>query len=162
TIAPYSMRGRAQPNVAAPRSWEEIEDRESLRHLRFDEVLARFQADGDLLAGLDPPISQAGASRPDPLSVYRSMRDPARTPEPVPAHPPTPGPGNRYVVQEHHARRLHWDVRLERDGVLVSWAVPKGPPTDTKENRLAVHTEDHPLEYLDFHGSIPKGEYGAG
>ncbi|WP_411156811.1 ATP-dependent DNA ligase [Nocardia cyriacigeorgica] len=162
TIAPYSMRGRAQPNVAAPRSWEEIEDRESLRHLRFDEVLARFQDEGDLLAGLDPPISQAGSQRPDPLSVYRSMRDPSRTPEPVPAHPPTPGPGNRYVIQEHHARRLHWDVRLERDGVLVSWAVPKGPPTDTKENRLAVHTEDHPLEYLDFHGSIPKGEYGAG
>ncbi|MBF6456397.1 ATP-dependent DNA ligase [Nocardia cyriacigeorgica] len=162
TIAPYSMRGRTQPNVAAPRSWAEIEDRESLRHLRFDEVLARFQDDGDLLAGLDPPISQAGAARQDPLAVYRSMRDPARTPEPVPAHPPTPGPGNRYVIQEHHARRLHWDVRLERDGVLVSWAVPKGPPTDTKENRLAVHTEDHPLEYLDFHGSIPKGEYGAG
>ncbi|MBR7551515.1 ATP-dependent DNA ligase, partial [Mycobacterium tuberculosis] len=83
----------------------------------------------------------------DALAKYRSMRDPARTPEPVPAEPPSPGADNRFVVQEHHARRLHWDVRLERDGVLASWAVPKGPPTTPKQNRLAVHTEDHPLEY---------------
>ncbi|MFI9506134.1 ATP-dependent DNA ligase [Nocardia sp. NPDC052566] len=158
TIAPYSMRGRSEPNAAAPRSWAEIEDRKRLRQLRFDEVLARWRADGDLLAELDTPESTA----PDALAKYRSMRDPASTPEPVPAQRPTPGAGNRYVVQEHHARRLHWDVRLERDGVLVSWAVPKGPPTSSEQNRLAVHTEDHPLEYLEFHGAIPKGQYGAG
>lgn len=157
TIAPYSMRGRAQPNAAAPRRWDEIEKWKKLRHLRFDEVLARYRADGDLLAELDPPLDGS-----DALTKYRSMRDPARTPEPVPAATPQPGANNRYVVQEHHARRLHWDVRLERDGVLVSWAVPKGPPTSSEQNRLAVHTEDHPLEYLDFHGAIPKGEYGAG
>src|SRR5690606_15930985 len=98
----------------------------------------------------------------DALTKYRSMRDPARTPEPVPAAPPASGPGDRFVVQEHHARRLHWDVRLERDGVLVSWAVPKGPPTSPSQHRLAVRTEDHPLEYLTFHGTIPKGEYGGG
>lgn len=155
TIAPYSLRGRAQPNVAAPRTWDEIEDGKNLRQLRFDEVLARYEADGDLLAELDPPLS-------DSLAQYRSMRNPERTPEPVPPSPPRPETGDRYVVQEHHARRLHWDVRLERDGVLVSWAVPKGPPTSPQQNRLAVHTEDHPLEYLDFHGTIPKGEYGAG
>ncbi|WP_067795779.1 ATP-dependent DNA ligase [Nocardia beijingensis] len=162
TIAPYSMRGRAEPNVAAPRTWKEIENRKKLRHLRFDEVLARYRSDGDLLAGLDPSLAEDDSSAPDALTKYRSMRDPSRTPEPVPAEAPAPGANNRYVVQEHHARRLHWDVRLERDGVLVSWAVPKGPPTSPDQNRLAVHTEDHPMEYLDFHGAIPKGEYGGG
>ncbi|GAB2654941.1 ATP-dependent DNA ligase [Nocardia goodfellowii] len=159
TIAPYSLRGRAEPTAAAPRDWEEIENRKKLRHLRFDEVLARWRDDGDLLAELDPPLE---ASKNDALTKYRSMRDPERTPEPVPVSPPKATEGNRFVVQEHHARRLHWDVRLERDGVLASWAVPKGPPTTSEQNRLAVHTEDHPLEYLHFHGAIPKGQYGAG
>ena len=104
----------------------------------------------------------------DPLAEYRGKRDPARTTEPVPAAgtvPPTAGDtaaGGIFVVQEHHARRLHWDFRLERDGVLVSWALPKGVPGDPAVNHLAVRTEDHPLEYAGFAGQIPRGEYGAG
>lgn len=113
----------------------------------------------------------------DRLADYRRKRDAARTPEPVrpgSGDLPTAGSadgggtdGSRgtagiFVVQEHHARRLHWDFRLERGGVLVSWALPKGVPDDPAVNHLAVRTEDHPLEYARFHGEIPKGEYGAG
>src|SRR5437667_12487466 len=114
----------------------------------------------------------------DSLDAYRGKRNRGRTPEPIP-DPPEPGtpepgtpeaggpaPGDErdkvFVVQEHHARRLHWDFRLERDGVLVSWAVPKGVPDDPGVNHLAVHTEDHPLEYGSFEGEIPRGQYGAG
>ncbi|AQT81584.1 ATP-dependent DNA ligase [Mycolicibacterium litorale] len=156
TIAPYSLRGREQPTVAAPRTWEEIGDPE-LRHLEYHEVLARVAEQGDLLAGLDDDVP-----RFDRLSTYRSMRDSAKTPEPVPAAKPAVGENNTFVIQEHHARRLHYDFRLERDGVLVSWAVPKNLPDTPAVNHLAVHTEDHPLEYATFSGEIPKGEYGGG
>ena len=158
TIAPYSMRGREQPTVAAPRTWDELADSD-LRQLRFDEVLMRVERDGDLLADLD-----ADAPVADKLTTYRRMRDSGRTPEPVPDESPATGDdsGDRFVIQEHHARRLHYDFRLERDGVLVSWAVPKNLPETTSVNHLAVHTEDHPLEYATFEGEIPKGEYGGG
>ena len=156
TIAPYSLRGREHPTVAAPRTWDEIED-PKLRHLRFDEVLKRIAKDGDLLEPLDVAVPDA-----DKLTKYRSMRDASKTPEPVPKSKPKTGKDNRFVIQEHHARRLHYDLRLERDGVLVSWAVPKNLPATPSVNHLAVHTEDHPLEYLAFQGTIPKGEYGAG
>ena len=85
-----------------------------------------------------------------------------KTPEPVPKSKPATGNDDTFVIQEHHARRLHYDFRLERDGVLVSWAVPKNLPDTPSVNHLAVHTEDHPLEYGTFEGSIPKGEYGGG
>jgi len=100
----------------------------------------------------------------DKLQPYRDKRDPARTPEPIPEHTTQTGQdgAGSFVVQEHHARRLHWDFRLERDGVLVSWALPKGVPHDPAVNHLAVHTEDHPLEYASFEGTIPRGEYGGG
>ncbi len=156
TIAPYSLRGREHPTVAAPRSWEELDD-PALRQLRYDEVLARVARDGDLLAPLDADLPGR-----DRLSKYRSMRDASKTPEPVPKAKPATGQDNTFVIQEHHARRLHYDFRLERDGVLVSWAVPKNLPETTSVNHLAVHTEDHPLEYGSFEGVIPKGEYGAG
>jgi bifunctional non-homologous end joining protein LigD len=102
------------------------------------------------------------------LAEYEAKRDFRATPEPgptdsVPAAPKAArGAPLRFVVQEHHARALHWDLRLERDGVLASWAVPKGIPADPKRNHLAVQTEDHPIEYLTFAGEIPAGEYGGG
>jgi bifunctional non-homologous end joining protein LigD len=98
----------------------------------------------------------------DRLDDYRRKRDPARTPEPIPRSRPAPTTATRFVIQQHHARSLHWDVRLEHDGVLVSFAVPRGLPRDRHRNHLAKHTEDHPLEYLDFAGEIPAGEYGGG
>src|SRR5215204_1372678 len=97
----------------------------------------------------------------DRLATYRSKRSADATPEPM-GEQTAASDGRRFVVQEHHATRLHWDLRLERDGVAVSWAIPNGLPEVPKDNRLAVHTEDHPLEYLEFEGDIPKGEYGAG
>jgi len=105
---------------------------------------------------------RAKTKTPEQLEEYRAKRDSAKTPEPRGAAPAAAGNGNRFVVHEHHARRLHWDLRLEHNGVLLSFALPRGVPRDPNENRLAVHTEDHPIEYLDFHGTIPKGEYGAG
>ena len=99
----------------------------------------------------------------DRLGSYRGKRDFAQTAEPAGEAAAKPaGEEPRFVVQEHHATRLHWDLRLEHDGVLASWAIPNGIPPDPSENRLAVRTEDHPLQYLEFEGEIPKGEYGAG
>ncbi|MCW2675433.1 MAG: polymerase LigD, ligase domain protein [Modestobacter sp.] len=118
-----------------------------------------------------PPLDTSGPA--DPLATYRARRDPDRTAEPVPpeGRPLPAGDGDTFVVHEHHTprggapgavERVHWDLRLERDGVLKSWAVPKGPPTEPGHNRLAVPTEDHPLEYASFSGTIAAGEYGGG
>ena len=102
------------------------------------------------------------APKRQPLAEYAAKRDFAATPEPSATAAASPAAAPRFVVQEHHATRLHWDLRLERDGVLVSFAVPNALPVEPGRNHLAVHTEDHPLRYLDFHGEIPEGSYGAG
>ncbi|GAB3270841.1 multifunctional non-homologous end joining DNA repair protein LigD [Arthrobacter pigmenti] len=191
TITPYSLRGRLHPMVAAPRTWGELAS-DDLQNLDYKQVLDRMETSGDPLSALSagrlgntvqdaeaavqqgrrranvpegekPEEEKSEAARTyDRLTTYRSMRDPEKTPEPVPDEVARAEAGRTFVIQEHHARRLHWDFRLERDGVLVSWALPKGVPTDVNKNHLAVHTEDHPIEYGSFEGTIPKGEYGGG
>jgi bifunctional non-homologous end joining protein LigD len=175
TVSPYSLRGRPHPMVATPRTWDELAE-PGFAHLDLHEVMERVASTPDgpaALAASFPSQPLAAPSRADEnadvpardrLALYRSKRDASKTPEPVPAttRASENGAPPIYVIQEHHARRLHWDFRLEHDGVLVSWALPKGVPTDWHQNHLAVPTEDHPIEYATFAGSIPAGEYGAG
>lgn len=204
TIVPYSLRGRAIPTVAAPRTWRELSSA-SLEHLDYRAVMKRVKTGKDHFAPISerhlPPHGEdekddggahgsgsgTGRSRERVVTVenrlakYVGMRDPDKTPEPFPSSSgasatpqsagsssaqPKPGdpppPGGIFVIQEHHARRYHLDLRLEHNGVLASWALPRGIPETSDRNNLAVHTEDHPMEYANFAGVIPKGEYGAG
>ncbi|WP_246527770.1 ATP-dependent DNA ligase [Pseudarthrobacter albicanus] len=191
TIVPYSLRGRLKPMVAAPRTWRELSSA-SLHQLDYREVMTRVKAGKDPFAAISggarhgghPETGAAGSASSgreghdvggegqggdeDPrLERYHSKRDAAATPEPFTAERHSSAadagtPREKFVIQEHHARRLHHDFRLERDGVLVSWALPRGVPTSGSQNHLAVQTEDHPMDYADFEGTIPKGQYGAG
>ena len=178
TIAPYSLRGRTHPTVAAPRTWAELAAAH-LQQLDYTDVMRRVTGGSDPLARLYPDASldkitvQAEERRrasvslasEDRLATYRAKRDAAHTPEPIPGPShlePRRGGEPAFVVHEHHARRLHWDLRVEHDGVLACWALPRGIPTSSAHNHLAVHTEDHPIEYLGFEGTIPAGHYGAG
>lgn len=176
-VAAYSLRGSPGATVSMPLTWEEMEHLEDPRvhniHTARDTVLQRgdpWESMGAYAVRLhtdrEAPKKKrdVGTSRthktPEQLSEYEKKRSFDRTPEPGPEL--EVGDGNAFVVHRHHASRLHYDLRLERDGALRSWAIPRGLPPRPGVKRLAVNVEDHPLEYLTFEGEIPKGEYGAG
>jgi bifunctional non-homologous end joining protein LigD len=189
--AAYSLRPEAGATVSTPLLWEEVDTGVTPQDFRIDNVWERFGKLGDLFEGvrtspqeLGPALEAVGlspekavkprgstrrtseeviaASKDPDLGEYLRKRTfgPEGTTEPAPSG--TAGEGNSFVIHKHRATRLHYDVRLERDGALPSWAVPRGLPTQPGDKRLAVRTEDHPLEYGSFEGSIPEGHYGAG
>jgi len=182
TVAVYSLRAkRHRPYVSMPIEWDELQraldakDAESLYFLPAPAI-ARLETVGDLFAPvltleqrLPDAFSQGlkaeRARRPKTLDTYADKRHFDRTPEPRPAPVPRrsrQGGRRRFVIQKHEASHLHFDLRLESQDVLRSWSVPKGMPYALGERRLAVATEDHPLEYLTFEGIIPAGQYGGG
>ncbi len=172
--AVYSVRPEPGATVSTPLTWEEVEAGDvHPRDFTIRTIHDRLRETGDLFRGvLDAPVdvraaleamgvpAEAPPSARERLRTYSTMRDFAATPEPPPE--PVPGSGDTFVIQKHNATRLHYDLRLEHEGVLVSWAVPKGLPLVPGEKRLAVHTEDHPLDYGSFEGWIPEGQYGGG
>ncbi len=176
-VAAYSVRGLPGGTVSTPLHWEELEKVASPSAFDLKTVPERVVHDGDAWEGIAAYASPLHTERksvkeiktlkpskrhktPETLKKYEEKRSFERTPEPPAAV--AIGEGNAFVVHRHHATRLHYDLRLEQEGTLKSWAVPKGLPPRPGIIRLAVATEDHPLEYLNFEGTIPKGQYGGG
>jgi bifunctional non-homologous end joining protein LigD len=175
-VSPYSLRGRIGAPVSMPLKWDELEKLKNPVEHNIHNALEKVMADGDAWEGIDAFAVEIHTHRkkvipkelppnrkrktPEQLESYEKKRDFKKTPEPTPAV--IDGGGNNFVIHRHHASHLHYDLRLEQDGVLKSWAVPRGMPPHPGVKRLAVQTEDHPMKYLTFDGKIPKGQYGGG
>jgi len=170
-ISPYSLRAFPKAPVSMPITWEKLEQTEAISDYTIHNALDLVLEEGDAWESIGAYSTELHTKRTKSfksaptknrgsLNKYKEKREFTKTPEPGEEYPA--GQGNAFVVHRHHASRLHYDLRLEQDGVLKSWAVPKGLPPRPGIKRLAVQTEDHPLKYLDFHGTIPKDEYGGG
>jgi bifunctional non-homologous end joining protein LigD len=184
TVSVYSLRAKGdRPFVAMAVTWEELKNAvkkadPSLLFFDPDLALKRLKKSGDLFEpvlklkqklpqaflDLQSSTEQKVKDESKALETYRRKRDFSKTAEPPPAIPKRGSEDSTrlFVIQKHAASRLHYDFRLAMDGVLKSWAVPKGPPLEPNEKRLAMETEDHPMDYARFEGTIPRGEYGGG
>jgi bifunctional non-homologous end joining protein LigD len=169
TVAPYSLRGKPGAPISFPLTWPELETTNSAQAYDIDLTLAYIRAKGDAWVGFRDKATRlhdqgAAVVVSQNLEAYEAKRDFAKTSEPA-AQTESFDPqsvNNRFVVHLHDATNLHYDLRLGEDGVLKSWAIPKGLPIEKGVKHLAIQTEDHPAKYIDFEGVIPKNEYGGG